>query len=351
MRSSPQDHPPRTLERFGVLITELSEPPSGPSADNLITNEDSLARPTAELAARVPHSTVYLGVGPDQNFTFIAHARPRLAFIVDYRRRNLLLHLLHKALFTLAPDRPSYLQMLCARQPDPPLPREVPPAELVEALRAASFERALLEEAIAQVARFLQPARLLDPRDLAELASIQTRLARSGLDARFLPMRGYPSLAQLIQAEDCHGRPAHHLATDPLFQAVRQLQLQHRIIPLVGDYAGSSTLPRLARWLDSNQQKVGLIYASDMEWFLLRNHQFPPYIENLERLPRDPHALILRTSTRPINHRRRHPPDQCTSFLEPLDHFLARVRQIHPFTVDDLFPAEAGSDHTPLPKP
>jgi hypothetical protein len=51
----------------------------------------------------------YLGVGPDQNFSYIADIRPAVAFIVDIRRDNLLLHLLFKALFADAGTRVEYL--------------------------------------------------------------------------------------------------------------------------------------------------------------------------------------------------------------------------------------------------
>ena len=50
-------------------------------------------------------------------FGHIAKAVGCRALIVDYRRRNLLLHLLHKALFALAGDRVAYLSRLTARRP------------------------------------------------------------------------------------------------------------------------------------------------------------------------------------------------------------------------------------------
>ena len=61
----------------------------------------------------------YIGVGPDQNFSYIAHIRPAIAFIVDIRRDNLLLHLLFKALFAEARTRVEYLALLTGR-PVPP---------------------------------------------------------------------------------------------------------------------------------------------------------------------------------------------------------------------------------------
>jgi hypothetical protein len=47
----------------------------------------------------------YVGVGSEQNFTYIAATRPVIAFIVDIRRGNLDLHLIYKVLFELSADR------------------------------------------------------------------------------------------------------------------------------------------------------------------------------------------------------------------------------------------------------
>src|SRR6185295_7076508 len=63
------------------------------SPDNLLSNEGQLSTVAAQLATRVKPSGVYLGVGPEQNFTYIAAIRPRIAFITDIRRGNLHLHL------------------------------------------------------------------------------------------------------------------------------------------------------------------------------------------------------------------------------------------------------------------
>ena len=113
--------------RFDSIVRALSEPDAGPGADNLVTNEDSFTRICGEIERKVVPEEVYIGVGPDQNFTYIAHARPSLAFIVDYRRRNLLLHLFHQALFALSRDRIAYLSRLTARRPNRPAGRNRPP--------------------------------------------------------------------------------------------------------------------------------------------------------------------------------------------------------------------------------
>src|SRR5579871_3647109 len=115
--------------RFDTLVRALSDPETGPWADNLVSNEDSYPRVANEIEARGGDG-VYLGVGPDQNFTLIAHARPKVAFVMDFRRRNLLLHLVHKALTALSDDRAAYLRHLMARRPGT-ISGEASAAELV----------------------------------------------------------------------------------------------------------------------------------------------------------------------------------------------------------------------------
>src|SRR5262245_9559207 len=101
---------------FAAEIAALSEPSGYFDTDNLISNERSYLDVVPELKARGVKGGVYVGVGPDQNFSYIAAIRPEAVFIVDVRRDNLLLHLLFKALFSLARTRVEYLALLLGRQ-------------------------------------------------------------------------------------------------------------------------------------------------------------------------------------------------------------------------------------------
>ncbi len=325
-------------ETYGKLVRELSEPESGPHADNLMTNEDSFPRVCGEIAARVPETGVYIGVGPDQNFSYIAHARPGLAFIVDFRRRNLLLHMLHKALFALCEDRVAYVSSLTARRPQGIRPeREVTAAELVDGFANVPMERALLEETVMAVARHLAPLEVVADHEWAELATMQARLAGPGMEARFLALPMYPTFGQLIRTTDREGQPAHMLAREETFVRVRDAQRANRVVPVVGDFAGEHALPRLAHWLREHGQRVAMVYVSDVEFFLLRSGRFGDYIKNLGRLPWADGALLVRTSTRPIEHPDRVAGDQSTTIVRPLEVFLAAARAGTIRTPDDLF--------------
>jgi len=312
--------------RFGTLVSSLSDRPTGPHADNLVSNEDSYPRVAGELEQRAPRDGVYLGVGPDQNFTFIAHARPALAFVLDYRRRNLLLHLVHKALFSLSPDRVSYLTRLTARRPDR-LPPDPTAKELVDAFAQRPLDRGLLDQATEEIAAVLRPCDLIGDDEWAELATIQAKLAGPGMNARFLALTMYPTFGHLIQTPDRDGKPAHFLAAEEPYQTVRALQRGDRVLPLVGDFASPTALPRLGAWLRKHRLAVAVIYVSDVEFFLRRSGKFDAYVANLAELPWADGALIVQTSTREIDHPERVRGDSATTIVRPVAAFLAEPQR------------------------
>jgi hypothetical protein len=109
--------PSLTDAQFSALIESLSEPPgSFTISDNLVSNEPHVAENARRLRAA---GGVYIGVGPEQNYSYIARARPAMAFVVDIRRENLTLHLFYKALFELSSDRADFVARLFSR-PRPP---------------------------------------------------------------------------------------------------------------------------------------------------------------------------------------------------------------------------------------
>lgn len=310
---------------FGALVSALSDRPTGPHADNLVSNEDSYPRVAGELERRAPRDGVYLGVGPDQNFTLIAHARPKLAFILDYRRRNLLLHLVHKALFSLAPDRVAYLTRLTARRPERLSP-DPTAEELVAAFSKRPLDRDLLDRTIDEVAAVLRPCGVVRDEEWADLATIQAKLAGPGMNARFLALTMYPTFGHLIETPDREGKPAHFLARDEFYQTVRALQQGDRVLPLVGDFASPTALHRLGDWLRKHRLAVAVVYVSDVEFFLQRAGKFDAYVANLAGLPWAEGALIVRTSTREIDHPERAKGDSATTIVRPAASFLADSR-------------------------
>src|SRR5215471_18827834 len=109
---------------FARLVRDLSEDGGYFRSDNFTSNETSYLHIVGKLREQGATDGAYIGVGPEQNFTYIAKVRPRIAFIIDIRRQAVIQHLMFKAIFQLAPTRMQYLSLLLSR----PLPKDKSPS-------------------------------------------------------------------------------------------------------------------------------------------------------------------------------------------------------------------------------
>src|SRR5215471_19583617 len=102
-------------EAFWNMVTEFSEPGGYFRSDNFVSNETTFQYVLKNLKKTKPGG-VYLGVGPDQNFTYIVALQPKMAIIFDIRRENVLQHLMYKALLEMSTDRADFLSKLFSRK-------------------------------------------------------------------------------------------------------------------------------------------------------------------------------------------------------------------------------------------
>ena len=130
-----------TDREFWDFFTTMSEEGGAFPSENFVSNEKTYQYVIPTLQRTLTPNGVYLGVGPEQNFTYIANLKPRLAVIFDIRRQNAMLHLMYKALFELSPSRAEFVSRLFSR----PLPRRsatsATPAEIFDALATATGQR------------------------------------------------------------------------------------------------------------------------------------------------------------------------------------------------------------------
>lgn len=290
---------------FAAQISSLSEPGGYFDTDNLISNERSYQQVLGELRKRNVRGGAYLGVGPDQNFTYIAEIRPAIAFIVDVRRDNLLLHLLFKALFAVSRTRVEYLAHLTGR----PVPAGV------EAWRSASIDKLIAyidATPAAPVTTKLPPTKLgaggdierfgvpLSTEDRATIDRFHRRFIADGLSLRFestgrAPQSHYPTFRDLLRDTDDSGRQGNYLASEGAFQFVKHLQARDLIIPVVGDLSGPSAVAAIGRALAARAERVSAFYVSNVEFYLFGNGAFPRFAANLDRLPHTPNAVVIRS--------------------------------------------------------
>ena len=70
-----------TDSAFWQMVTDFSEPNGYFRSDNFLSNERAYQFVMPELSANLPKGGVYVGVGPEQNFTYIVGLRSKFAFI------------------------------------------------------------------------------------------------------------------------------------------------------------------------------------------------------------------------------------------------------------------------------
>jgi hypothetical protein len=290
-----------TAQSFASRVERLSEEGGDFDTDNLISNERSYLEVVPALKAAGVSGGAYIGVGPDQNFSYIAQVRPVIAFIVDIRRDNLLLHLLFKALFTSAQNRIEYVSLLTGR----------PPPGRLETWRDASLERivAYVDDARPTADAGRLDRRLRDiisgfgvPLTAADFSTIQRfhhTFIDAGLSLKFEsrgrpPRSAYPTLRDLLLATDRAGHSWNYLASERDFQFVRSLQTQDLVIPVVGDLGGQHALAAIADLLIARGDHLSAFYISNVETYLYGDKS-SQFVKNLARLPRDAHSTIIRS--------------------------------------------------------
>lgn len=277
-------------EEYWRLVTQLSEPGGAPTfthSENLVSNEALYAHTLRRLSAR---GGAYIGVGPEQNFSYIARLRPAMAFIVDIRRENRNLHLMYKALFETSRDRAEFVSALFARERPPGLAPDVPVADLFAAYANRRPEATLYERNAQRILGTLIDTHGF-PLDGFDVETIERALHAFYSDGpeihygRSLPAGDAgPSYRALMTATDTAGESHSYLASEEAFVFVKDLHARNLIVPVVGDFAGPHTLRAAGEYVRQHGASVEAFYGSNVEVYLNRA-RVAAFCDNLATLP------------------------------------------------------------------
>ena len=292
---------------FSRMIREFSEEEGYFLSDNFVSNETSYLHVLGKLEELAATGEgAYLGVGPEQNFSYIAKTRPKIAFIVDIRRQAMIQQLMYKAVFHLSENRAQFLSRLFSK----PLEGENPPGpetslpDLVSYFEGTPGTEEIFRGNLGIIEKTIQTdfQFRLSPDDRSALEYVYAVFWEENLEIRFW-FRGrwswgrFPTLRGMILEEDLEGQLGNFLAQEKDYQFVRELHLSNRIIPVVGDFSGNKAFAILGEYLKEHGYSVNVFYTSNVEQYLFRNGVFDAFAENVRKLPIDENSLFIRAFT------------------------------------------------------
>ena len=259
LHAVPRPVPARlTDDQFWKLSTSSSEQDGTFRSDNLLSNELNFQYVIPDLLSTAKQGRVYMGVGPEQNFTYIAALKPAMAFIVDIRHGNLDVHLMYKALFELSKDRAEFVSRLFSRKRPDGLTAKSTAREIFGAYLAADPSKELFDADLKAIVDQLKTKHGFS-LSAGDLDGIDWAL---GNYYRFGPAINYNSssaatapavvgatgfggggrgggfsgvtYADLMMADDGNGQMRSYLASEENFAFLKDLETRNMLVPVVG---------------------------------------------------------------------------------------------------------------------
>jgi hypothetical protein len=300
---------PRTMsdEEFRALVESLSEPAGAFTlSDNLVSNEPRFAENARWIQ---PGGGVYVGVGPEQNFSYIANLQPATAFVIDIRRENRNLHFLYKALFEVSGDRADFVARLFSRARPDGLGRSSSAVDIFTRYASVAASPTARDATAALVRdRLLRVHGLpLTEGDLESIDRALDAFYKDGPEIQFWASGTVktdapgPSYRQLMTGRDMSGTARSFLADEASFQFVKRLQSSNLIVPVVGDFAGPAAIRRVGEYVRSHRDVIRAFYGSNVGVYLTTK-QARAFCANLATLPVAANAWFIDSdSVRPFS--------------------------------------------------
>ena len=328
-RASGQGVPSRLADTtFWRLVNEYSEPWGTFRSENFVSNETSLQWVIPELTRRVAPGGVYLGVAPDQNFTYVAAVRPSIAFIVDIRHQNAMEHLMYKTLFELSKDRAEFLARLFARAPLQGVDTTSTAEQLFEALAKQPADSARYRDNLRAIVTRLTDVHkfALSDSERVSLGCVYGAFFSQGPDLTYnyssecrnpgpygygygggamgpgpgggMGRFGFrmPTYQGMIVETDSAGTNWSYLGSESRFRTLKSMQERNLIVPLTGNFAGPRTLRAVGDWVRARGARVTTFYVSNVEQYLFQQgDEAQRFYENVATLPIDSTSTFVRS--------------------------------------------------------
>jgi hypothetical protein len=307
-----------TNEEFWKLSSSLSEVDGEFRSDNLLSNELGFQYVIPELLQSAQQGRVYMGVGPEQNFTYIAALKPAMAFIIDIRHGNLDVHLLYKALFELSANRSEFVSKLFSRKPMSGFTPQTTGRELFTFYSSSERSKELYDANLKAILDHLKTNRAfpLSAGDLEGIewafsnyyqfgpaisygssTSVATAPAIVGVQGIGRRGGGGTNYADLMMATDGAGKERSYLANDDNFMVLKNLETRNLLIPVVGDFGGPKAIREVGKYLKGVNAMVSAFYLSNVEQYLNSDGKTGDFLASVATLPIDETSRFIRSGS------------------------------------------------------
>jgi hypothetical protein len=296
-----------TDKELWQLNAEISEPGGYFRSDNLLSNETGFQAVIPGLREKIKPGGVYLGVGPEQNFTYIVALQPKIAIIFDIRRGNMVEHLMYKALLETSADRADFLSKLFSRPRPAGLDTASTPQQLFDAYNRAAPDSVVFRKNLAAIKDFLAKTKgfALGDSDSKTLDYIYSAFYGGGPGINYNYSSGgggggfgggMPNYATLQTATDTSGKNWAYLATEANFRWLKDFETKNLLVPVVGDFAGPKAIRTVGKYLKDHNAVVSAMYCSNVEQYLFRqNDDWSRFYANVATLPLDANSSFIRS--------------------------------------------------------
>ena len=287
-------------EEFWKLSSESSEPDGTFRSDNLLSNESYFQFVIPKLNEVSAQGRVYMGVGPEQNFTYIAALKPKMAFIIDIRRGNLDLQLMYKAIFELSKDRAEFVSRLFSRKRPEGVGPQSTVREIFAALNKTPSTDDLFEENLTAIRDLLTKTYHfpVSDSDLEGIKYVFTNFHRFGPSINYGSSGsgfGGASYADLMTATDGQGVSRSYLANEENFAILKSLESKNLVVPVVGNFAGPKAIRAVGKYVKNNGGKISAFYLSNVEQFLQQDGIWDNFCRSVATLPLDESSTFIRS--------------------------------------------------------
>ena len=297
-----------TSAEFWRLSQDSSEPNGSFRSDNLVSNELWFQYVIPDLLARAPRGGVYVGVGPEQNFTFVAALKPEMVFITDIRRGNLHMHLMYKALFELTSSRADYVELLFNKKRPDGLTAETSATDLINAFwNINTSSEDVYKANLKRIQDHLTKTRglPLDKDDLDGIEYVYWSFYWYGPAITYnssSPNNGrgggnFVSYGDLMIATDGASVSRSYLASEASFRVLKDLHERNLFVPVVGNFGGPKALRAVGQYVREHGATIAAMYLSNVEQYLRQDGIWGYFCGNVASMPLDEHSTFIRSSS------------------------------------------------------